>query len=337
MSDAQTATSDNSATADTGAATQTQQATTQQTAKTAENTTVTAQTGDATGKTAAAETAKPSWREDWRQALAGEDDKAIKRLERFGGPEDIWKSFRNLEARMSSGELKQNIPFPDKGTPEEQTAWRKENGVPADYTGYWGSMKFDNGLVIGDDDKPLVNAFLKDVAHANNWTADRTKQAIAWHYATREKQQAEIVERDNTQRTEAEEALRQSWPGGDYQTNLTALTAFIGRLPEGVRDVFKNSRGADGRALLNNPDIVKALVAFERDINPMATVMPNSSNPMQAMASEKADIQAKMKDAHSEYHKGPIVDAQTGETKLQKRYREIIEAEQRMASRGKAA
>jgi hypothetical protein len=281
-----------------------------------------------------ADAPKPSWRDDWRQALAGEDEKALKRLERFSEPGDIWKSFRNLEAKMSSGEIKNNVPFPDKGSPEEQTAWRKENGIPADYTGYWGSMKFDNGLVIGEEDKSLVNAFLKDVAHAKNWTADKAKDAIAWHYANQERVQKETAERDNTHRTEAENALREVWVGGDYQKNIGALTNFINRLPESVRDVVKNARGGDGRALLNNADFVKGIVAFERDINPMHTVVPNSANPTQAIATEKATLEKAMSDTRGPYWKGPLIEKNgIRDTEMAHRYRELVEAEHKMSKR----
>jgi hypothetical protein len=71
-----------------------------------------------------------TWGDGWREHLAAGDDKARARLERFQTPTDIFKSYRALEQRVSSGELKANLPFPDKGTDEEKAAWRKDAGIP---------------------------------------------------------------------------------------------------------------------------------------------------------------------------------------------------------------
>jgi hypothetical protein len=236
---------------------------------------------------------------------------------------------------MSSGEIKNNVPFPDKGSPEEQTAWRKENGIPADYTGYWGSMKFDNGLVIGDQDKPLVNAFLKEVAHTRNWSPAQAKQAIEWHFNFRDQQQKEIAAKDMADRTAALEHLDKAWPGADRKVNEIVLGNFLNRFPREIQDAVKNARGGDGVALLNNAPFMQAVVAFERDINPMATVVPNAANPPQAVESEIAEIKKQMGDKNGPYWKGPMTN---GETQMQARYRELVTAQQKMQGRsGKAA
>src|SRR5512135_169053 len=49
----------------------------------------------------------PDWPDDWREKLAGNDEKALKRLGRFASPAGIFKSFRELEAKFSRGELGQ--------------------------------------------------------------------------------------------------------------------------------------------------------------------------------------------------------------------------------------
>src|SRR6266568_1131484 len=58
--------------------------------------------GGAEGGAGAA--APPSWREDWREALAGDDKQALTRLKRLTAPDDLFKSYRDLEKRLSSGQ-----------------------------------------------------------------------------------------------------------------------------------------------------------------------------------------------------------------------------------------
>src|SRR3546814_8159770 len=83
------------------------------------------------------------------------------------------KSQRALEQKLSSGEFKKAIG-PD-ATPEQIAEWRKEQGIPEKPEDY--DLKFDNGLVIGEADKPLVAEFLK-ASHATNVTPAQAKAQI---------------------------------------------------------------------------------------------------------------------------------------------------------------
>lgn len=53
--------------------------------------------------------APADWPEDWRSKVAGEDAKELARLQRMGSPADVWKAYRALEAKISSGQLKQGL------------------------------------------------------------------------------------------------------------------------------------------------------------------------------------------------------------------------------------
>src|SRR3546814_3644725 len=59
----------------------------------------------------------------------------------------------------------QTCALPIYATPEQIAEWRKEQGIPEKPEDY--DLKFDNGLVIGEADKPLVAEFLK-ASHATN-------------------------------------------------------------------------------------------------------------------------------------------------------------------------
>ena len=73
-----------------------------------------------------ADTTKPA--DDWRTRLAGGDEKELKRLSRFASEADVYKAYRELEKKKSSGELKQALS--KDATPEQIAEWRKENGIP---------------------------------------------------------------------------------------------------------------------------------------------------------------------------------------------------------------
>jgi len=74
-----------------------------------------------------------TWRDDWRQQMAGEDAKALKQLERYNSPADVATALRAAQLKISSGELKSTLP--GGATEQQVAAWRAENGIPTEPTG----------------------------------------------------------------------------------------------------------------------------------------------------------------------------------------------------------
>jgi hypothetical protein len=68
---------------------------------------------------------------------------------------------------VSSGELKANVPFPEKGTDEEKAAWRKDAGIPDKPEAY--DLKFEDGFVVGEDDKPMVDELPQAAHERRTW------------------------------------------------------------------------------------------------------------------------------------------------------------------------
>jgi hypothetical protein len=264
---------------------------------------------------------KGYWPDDWRIKLAGKDEKLAKRLDRFASPEGVWKSFRAMEQRLSSGELKKALG--KDASPEEVAAWRKDAGIPEKPEDY--DLKFDNGLVIGKADKPLVAEFLKSM-HGENATPGQVKAGIAAYYRIQEQAQATRAEQDAQARATAEDDLRAEW-GVDYRRNVGMVQALLNTIPDGVRDHFANARLADGTPLFSHPDMLRYFVGIQREINPAASVVPNSNQPAQAIDAEIAGLKAMMQDQHSEYWKGPKADGH------QERYRQLLTAKERMGNR----
>jgi len=229
----------------------------------------------------------PPFGDNWRQALAGEDEKALSQLERFSTPNDLYDSYRQAQDKISKGQAK---TLPEEPTDEELSAWREANGIPAKADAY--DLTLDDGLVIGEDDKPIVNNMLTAM-HGANINQDQAKAVMNAYYTMERDQIAAVADKDETDKTEAVQRLRDEW-GPDFAGNKNALTSILNMVPEAVRDSFKGGRMADGTAMMNSPEMLMFLADMSRKTNPAATVVPNADNPGQAIADEIKDIEAKM-------------------------------------------
>lgn len=214
--------------------------------------------------------APATWPEDWRAKLAGEDKAALKQLERMGAPTDVFKSYRALLQKVSSGELKANAPFPEKGTDAEKAAWRKEQAIPDSAEGY--KIEPPKGLVFGEADKPLLDTFTKH-AHANNWNQQQLNQALGWYAQEQEAIVARQQEADEAFKVSSDDVLRAEW-GNDYRRHIVGINNMLATAPEGVKDRLLGGRTADGRRIGDDPEVVKYLSQLAREINPAATLLP---------------------------------------------------------------
>lgn len=256
------------------------------------------------------------WPSDWRAKLSP-DGKHAKTLDRFASPNALMDSYMSLRQKLDSGELRANTPFPQDGSEEDQAAWRKAHGIPESHEGY--DLKFDDGLVIGDQDKPLIEEFVKSM-HGTNATKEQVENAVKWYYQRQEQNLAEQEERDEKFLHESEDTLRAEW-GPEYRTNVNMIRGLIDTMPEGVRDLFVNARLGDGNALINHPDMARWLVHNARTINPVATVVPNAgANLASAIEDEIGSIEKVMRENRAEYNRNE---------KMQARLRELYAARER--------
>lgn len=262
------------------------------------------------------------WPSDWRANLSAGDDKLAQRLERFASPADLLKSYRALEQRQSSGELKRALP--DNATPEELTAWRKDNGIPEKPDGY--ELKLSDGRVVGEADKPQVSKFLEQM-HAKNASPQLVNAALDAYYQAQEEAIAQREQLDDQFRQKSEDALRSEW-GQDYRRNLNLIKGLFATAPEGLSDKLFGARFADGTPLGSDPDALRYFATLAREVNPVGAVVPGAgANAGATIKEELASIQKLMGDRGSEYWKGQKAEA------MQARYRELITADQQLQRR----
>lgn len=260
----------------------------------------------------------------WRTAMAGDDKAALKQLERYNSPADVWKKAKALEAKLSSGEFKRALA--DDATEEEKATWRKENGIPDKPEGYVEKITLPKGLVLGEADKPLATEFAAAAAEANMTPAQYSRM-VAQYYTLQDKAKAAQEEADASFHDEATEKLRETW-GADYKRNVNAVNNLVAAMPTGLGDRLLAGRTADGRKIGNDPEMIAWLSSMARELNPAATLVPaGTSDVGKSVASRIADIETMMKDRQGEYYRGPKADA------LQAEYRELVTARDTMKAR----
>ena len=262
--------------------------------------------------------AKIDWPEDWRDRVAGGDDKKLKRLQRYGSPNAAMEALFSAQAKISAG-IKE--PLKEGATAEELATWRADNGIPESPDKY--DLTLPDGLVLGERDKPLVDGFLK-VAHEKNWSPEAVKTAVGWFMERQAEQADTVAARDTENRMAAEDQMRDEF-GPKYRDEVKLAAQFVRNSLGENADTFMGGRLADGRLIGDSPEVVRWLNQTFRELNPVATVVPGSgTNAVQAVESELANLRSMMGDRKSDYWKKGAV----GE-KHQSRYRELTTALQR--------
>lgn len=268
--------------------------------------------------------AKPQdWPEDWRDKLAAGDEKLKGRLDRFKSPQDILKSYTALEAKLSSGKVKEDLP--DDATEEQVAEYRKANGIPETPDGYLEALP--DGLVIGDEDKDMVAAFAES-AHKMNADPKFVASAINWYQETKEQQIAAQAEADRDFAAKAADTLRAEW-GSEFRANLQAAKNFVEAAPvddDGtpLKDLLFNARLGDGTPLGNNPAVLKWLAQMANDANPAGFVSPaQGGNQAQSVSDEIASIEKTMREKPNEYWK---------DKSMQDRLQKLYDAQERLGA-----
>ncbi len=262
------------------------------------------------------------WPADWRKQLAA-DDKELPQLERYPSPKEVWGKARELEKKLSSGEYKRSVPFPEKGTAEEQLAWRKESGIPEAPDKY--AIKLKNPLT--DADKPVVEGFTK-LAHSLNMRPDHVNATLQWVLDESARADEDDRKQDETEQKAMQDRLNAEY-GHDYRRNMNLVDGLLDTAPHGLKDVLGKTRLADGTLLKNHADMQRFLVSLAMQINPVSTVVPGASgNVGTAITDELAKIEKVMRENRKEYNR---------DEKMQARYRELLTARDRYAPKAQAA
>ena len=283
----------------------------------------------------AAETVAKTSAESWREDLAGGDKAFRKTLDRFESPAALAKAYKELTARLSSGDLKATRQPPANATPEQIAAWRAEQGLPRSAAAYVDGLQLGDGTVTGEAAKALLASFAEE-AMKGRWTADQYNQAARWYFDMQDRLAAKRDEADAAFKHEASADLMREW-AHDYVTNRNAVAQFFDRsFPADFKETFLTARLPDGCLLANHPTFNKAILEVEKSLNPSGAMLPNASGSGLSNAESRiAEIEGKYmraphgSDLWKSYWTGDVG------ARMQQEYRGLLAAREH-ARRGQA-
>lgn len=245
--------------------------------------------------------------DDWRnQAVAltglepGEDfDKRVGQMERHTDMASVLKSGFEAQDKIRKGEISTGLP--ENATDEQLSAYREANGIPTEASAY--ELSLDEGLVLGEADGRIMEG-VYEFAHGENIPTKAMSGMTNAYLKGREAEKEAMVAQDGIDKQTVDRQLKEAW-GNDYAKNVNMVQGLINQLPETVVEGFKNARmeGGGGKGVFNSPEIVIAMADWARKINPAATVVPNSDNPMQTMNEKIAAYEKRMGEDSVAWHK----------------------------------
>jgi len=222
---------------------------------------------------------------------AGDDfDKHLKQLDRVTDIGSLTKNYFEAQSKIRSGEISSGLP--ENPTDEQVSAYRLANGVPETAEDY--QLSLEEGLVLGDADEAIMGG-IYDVAHANNVSSETMSMMTNAMLAGRVAQQEARTSQDGVDKLQTDSQLKEAW-GGDYGTNVNMVSGLINQLPDSIKQQFEDARMPDGKAIFNSPEVMVAMADWARKINPAATVVPNSANPVQTINDEIKSLENRMGD-----------------------------------------
>jgi hypothetical protein len=273
--------------------------------------------------------------DSWREEMAGGDRAFRKTLDRFENPAALARAYKELTARLSSGDLKATKLPPGNATPEQIVAWRAEQGLPRDAAAYVEGLQLRDGAVPGEAEQAMLASFA-DEAMKGRWTADQYNQAAGWYFAMQDHLAAQRDHADAAFKHESSADLTREW-GHDYAVNRNAVAQFFDRsFPADFRDALLTARLPDGQILANHPVFNRAVLDVAKSLNPGGKVLPNASGAgVSGVESRIAEIEGKyMRAPHgSDLWK----NYWTGDSgaRMQQEYRGLLAAREQARPRGR--
>jgi hypothetical protein len=180
-----------------------------------------------------ADPAGPSWREDWRDRLAGEDEAFGKHLKRFASPENFAKSYRELEKRLKSGVAPAALA--EGATEEQVAAYCKAHGIPEAPDGY--GLSFGEGAQVTEAAKATLGEFAK-AAHDLHVPPSQAKGLFEWWNKQAEAGRVAQAEAMQEARVQNLAELKSEWKGREFDRNIRITQDWLAKAFEGDEDVL---------------------------------------------------------------------------------------------------
>lgn len=217
-------------------------------------------------------------RSDW----ASGDEATSKVLDRYSDGKAFVKAHKELVDKLASGELKTAKKLPENPTPEQVADYRKANGIPEKPDGY--DIQFPVGFTPDESTKATLEEY-RAFAHANHIPPNLVKGQVNWYLAAQQKAAEARLVQDDKDQSDGAELLRKDW-GHEFGRNIQTVQALF----EGNEELFgaiMGARGADGKKLGNNPDVLRFLVNIGVNANPSIREYAGDGSVTPASAAER--------------------------------------------------
>jgi len=257
--------------------------------------------------------------EDWRQRLAGGDEKFLKQLARYASEAEFGKAYRALHQKLSSGEYRRALA--ENAGEDEKAAWRKEHGVPDKWEDY--RLELGGGMVAGERDKPVLDLFRR-FAHAQNLSEKDASAFATWYYETQDALASMQEDRDEQFYRAAEDALRAEY-GADYRRNMNALGNLRNSMPAELAANLMSGRMADGSKIGDSPAFIRWMIATALELNPAATLLPSNAGE------HGKSVDGRLEEIRKFRRENP--DKYDEDKKLQAEELELLEAQRKLKNR----
>lgn len=212
---------------------------------------------------------------------------------RYATPTDAIRAAWVNNVKFQKGEV---VPaLPKNATPEQIKAYQEAMGVPETPEGYFAGALPD-GLVIGDEDKPIFDELAKHM-HSKGVSTKVMHEVASWYYdwskTLVEKQEEQMAVMDAAFAKESQSALKKEW-GPEYQLNMNHINSFVSRFNdfagEDVVGQLTQARMPDGRLLFDSPAVAKAFSALARESNPIPSTVGGGVVSVQSLQSRLEEL-----------------------------------------------
>lgn len=256
--------------------------------------------------------------DDWREKAAGGDEKKLNLLKRLASPKAMADAYFEAQQKIRSGLAKQ---ITAESTPEEIAEFRKANGIPEASDKY--DLNLGDGYVIGENDKPQVDQFLK-VAHENNMTDAQAKAALKTYFSMQQQSNTAYLQKQAEFKETALTELRKEF-GQQYDRNINLLKGYVENQFGDSADAILSAVDTTGTPLMNRPDVIRKFLSIALDHDPVGATLPGlGMQGKDTVENEIKTIETRIKTDRKGYF---------ADQKAQDRYGQLLEMRTRFQKR----
>lgn len=240
---------------------------------------------------------KSTWPENWRDQLAGGDDKLKGLLKRYTSPDAFAKAFKELRTAYDSRKpaKAEAEELPENPTDEQLAAYRKAKGVPEKPEDY--EFEVQEGRELGDAEYEIFMDFAKHM-HERNMPADVVKKVSSWFLDYREIAMQKAADMARAHRVETEELLRTEW-GADYRANVNMMSNVLREHLGSQAPELLSKQFFDGSLLGDNELFIRLIADLSRKVGGSSAELYTTdvATSGQSLEARRSELMAMMTNA----------------------------------------